>query len=157
MNQPSSPPPQPEVTPVRLTEEVAGFVNGAGDNGTPFVFAYVDDRGRPNLSFWATTQAFSDDELALWVRNAEGGFLKALAANEHVAFIALDYPTMTNAYFRGRARIELSQEARERVYSNSPERERNSDPEMKGVCVVVAIDEAQGRLPEGRFRMRRAL
>jgi hypothetical protein len=60
-------------------------INGAIADRTPVVLAYVDDQGRPRLSFRGSTQVFDGEWLAVWVRNPAGGLVAAVRDNAHVA------------------------------------------------------------------------
>jgi hypothetical protein len=145
----------PVATPIRITDTMAGAVNGALMNGSPFIVAYVDGKGQPHLSLRGTVQAYSDDQLALWVRNPEGGLPAAIAEQPHLALFYRETGSRTSYQFHGRARIDSSDEVRDRVFENSPERERNFDPQRLGVAVVVDIDHIEGRDATGVILMDR--
>lgn len=147
--------PPPEPVPVKLTDAMASSVNGALANRTPVIVAYVDAEGQPHLSFRGSTQVFSEDQLALWIRAPEGGLVSALGHNPKLALFYRDPATRTAYQFHGRAHLEGDPEVAERVYSNSPEPERNADPERRGVAVVVDVDRVEGRDAGGPILMRR--
>jgi hypothetical protein len=67
---PGAPVPPAEL---QLTDEIKNTVNGAFDNQTPMMIAYSDGDGKIHLSFRGTIQAYSDDQLAVWARDPEGG------------------------------------------------------------------------------------
>ncbi|MCG6877271.1 MAG: hypothetical protein LJE97_19440, partial [Betaproteobacteria bacterium] len=56
--------------PVKLTDELKKLVDNALATRHPMIVAYVDAKGQPILSFRGSTQSFSDDQLAIWVRNS---------------------------------------------------------------------------------------
>ncbi len=151
-----TPPPSPPVIELKLTDEIKQLVKGAFDNKTPLVLGYVDERGRPSLSLRGTTQTYSDDQMAVWARSADGGLLKAIFSNPQVTLLYFDYDSRLNLLFRGRARVEDDEAVRTQVYNNSPPREQAADPDRKGVAIIVDLDEVDGRLPAGRFSMRRS-
>jgi hypothetical protein len=150
---PAGPPP---ATEIRTTEAISIAVNGALANHTPITVAYVDQEGQPQLSFRGTTQVFSDDQLAIWIRNPEGGLLSAIEANPRLALFYRDPATRTTYQFHGRAHADRSEETSDRVYSNSPEPERNMDLQRRGVAVVVDLDRIEGRDGSGAILMQRS-
>jgi predicted pyridoxine 5'-phosphate oxidase superfamily flavin-nucleotide-binding protein len=145
----------PVATPIQITDSMADAVNGALMNGAPFIVAYVDASGQPHLSLRGTVQAYSDDQLALWVRNPEGGLPAAIANQPHLALFYREPGSRTSYQFHGRARVDSRDEVRDRVFENSPERERNFDPQRLGVAVVVDIDHIEGRDATGVILMDR--
>jgi len=147
--------PPPAVTELKLTADITVAVNGALANATPVVVTYVDAAGVPHQSFRGSTQVYGDEQLAIWVRDPEGGLLKAIQTNPAVAVWYLDPATRTNYQFSGRARVEADPAVREVVFINTPEPERNADPRRNGVAVVVDLDTVEGMGPSGRFRMGR--
>jgi len=89
-----------------------------------------------------------DDSLGLWVRNAEGGTVEAI---RHNLLVALMYRSATVPLlkFEGRARIATDPAERNHVFEAAPERERNADPERKGLAVVIELDKVSGVLGFG--------
>jgi len=148
--------PRAAATPLALTDDIAHALAGALVNGTPVVLAYVDGRGEPHLSLRGTTQVLTATQLAMWVRDREGGMLKAIPSNPYVALFYRDPATRTSYQFAGRARVDESAEVRETVYRNSPEPERNLDARRLGAAIVIDLDRVEGTGPGGRFRMERA-
>jgi len=138
------PAPPPPVTEVKLSDEIKEAVNGALANGTPIVVSYVDENGQPNLSFRGSTQGFSDDQLAIWVRNPEGGLLRALDKNPRMSLLYRDPKTRHTYNFQGRAWIDDDAAVRQRVYDSSPEVERNADRQMRGMSIVIDLDRVTG-------------
>ncbi|MBO0714635.1 MAG: pyridoxamine 5'-phosphate oxidase family protein [Acidimicrobiales bacterium] len=145
------------VTPggIVLTDEMAQAVNRALESGKPITVAYVDADGQPHLSFRGSTQTYAPDQLAIWVRDPEGGILKALERNPRLTLLYRDPETRTTLMFYGRGRVETSEEAHRTVYDHSPEAERQRDPERKGKPVVIELDRVEGITPAGRVRMSR--
>jgi hypothetical protein len=138
-----------------LTDDIKSDVNGALDNGTPIVVAYVDAEGAPHLSFRGSAQSYGDDRLAIWVRDSEGGLLRAITANSRIALLYRDPATRRTYRFAGRAQLVTEPLAADTIYSNSPEIERSRDPERLGKAVLVNLDSVEGIGPQGRFRMER--
>jgi predicted pyridoxine 5'-phosphate oxidase superfamily flavin-nucleotide-binding protein len=148
---------------VKLSPEIKEIINKASAIKCPLLLSYVDATGQPSLSFRGSTQAYSDDQLAMWLRDAEGGLTKALATNPKVALMYRDNsPTGGMFHFHGRARITTDPEERKKIFDASPENERNHDLDMEGGAVISDLDFLQGflgRTPDGRstgrIRMRR--
>ncbi|HVB06337.1 MAG TPA: pyridoxamine 5'-phosphate oxidase family protein [Acidimicrobiales bacterium] len=138
-----------------LSDEMVSNVNGAFENGKPIVVAYVDDEGQPHLSFRGTTQAFSPDQLAIWIREPTGGILSNIERHPRVTLLYRDSPNRTTYIFSGRARVQGDEETRRVVFDNSPAREQEKDPERLGKALVVDLDTVQGSEGERRFLMKR--
>jgi hypothetical protein len=145
----------PPTTDLVLTDEIKAVVDGALANGTPVVVAYADAKGAPHLSLRGSTQAYSDTELAMWIRDPGGGLLKAIPTNPHLALLYRDGAQGTTYQFAGRARAEADPAVAETVYTNTPELERNLDPFRRGVAVIIELDRVEGMGPGGLFRMER--
>ena len=152
----AGPPPPPQVTELKLTDAIKQLVNGAFADGKPILFAYVNPDGQPSLSFRGSAHAHSDTQLAVWVRNPDGGFLKAVGQNNRVTLMYRDPATRTQYFFQGRAMIDNSPAVRDRVYDESPEPERNADPQKRGSAAVVDLFRVEGGTPGQRIRMERA-
>ena len=141
---------------LRLTEEIKNTVNGAFDNQTPMMIAYGDGDGEIHLSFRGTIQAYSDDQLALWARDPEGGLPRHIIARPKVTLFYHDPKTRTSYTFYGRARIADDPDAKTAVFNGSPARERQMDFRRGGVAIIVDLDKVEGRGPAGRILMLRS-
>ena len=136
---------------IKLTDEMRDAVNNAMANGAVMLVAYAANDGQPNLSYRGSVQATGDDELAIWVRDPQGGILKAIETNPK---LALMYRKERLGWqFQGRAHIDGDEAVRTRVYDNSHELERQRDPDRKGVAVIVELDVVAGGPPDARIRM----
>jgi Pyridoxamine 5'-phosphate oxidase len=151
---PAAPVPPAEL---RLTGEIKNAVNGALDNQTPMMIAYSDDGGEIHVSFRGTVQAYSDDQLALWARDPEGGLPRHVTARPQVTLFYHDPKTRTTYTFYGRARIADDPDIKTAVFDNSDPRERQMDFRRRGVAIVVDLDKLEGRGPAGRILMLRSL
>lgn len=131
-----------------LTPEIKDLVNGGLTSGNPLLLAVVDKDNKPVLSFRGSTQVYSDDQLGLWIRNTTGGTIEAIRRNPHVALM---YRSATTPLlqFTGRARIATDPAERAKVFEAAPERERQSDPERKGIAVIIDLDTVAGVLSFG--------
>jgi hypothetical protein len=134
--------------PLVLTPEIKELVNNGLASGNPLLLAVVTQDNKPSLSFRGSTQVYSDDQLGLWVRNTAGGTIEAIRHNPHVALM---YRSATTPLlqFHGRARIATDEAERAKVFDSAPERERQSDPERKGLAIVIDLDKVQGVLKFG--------
>ena len=71
-----------------------------------------------------------------------------IRANPNVALVYRSATTPA-LQFHGRARIAADEAERTRVFESAPEREQASDPERKGVAVIVDLDRIEGVLKFG--------
>jgi hypothetical protein len=131
-----------------LTPEIKDLVNNALTSGNPLLLAVVTEENKPLLSFRGSTQVYSDDQLGLWVRKTTGATIAAIRHNPNVALM---YRSATTPLlqFQGRARITTDEAERARVFENSPEAERKSDPERQGIAIIVDLDRIDGVLSFG--------
>ena len=125
---------------IQLTDEMKQAIDGALAEGNPIVSASVDEDGQPSLAYFGSTQAYSDDQLAMWVRNRDTAFLRRTASNPRVALLYRDPSQRRMWQFHGRARVVGEPEVNQTVYERSPEPERDRDPERAGVAVIIDLD-----------------
>ncbi|MBM4415824.1 MAG: pyridoxamine 5'-phosphate oxidase family protein [Chloroflexi bacterium] len=125
---------------LQLTDEWKQAINSAIADGAPIVVGVVDASGQPLLSFRGSTQVHSDDQLAIWVRNPDGGILRHVQTNPHIAFMYRNPATRLSFQLHGRATRVSDSTLRQLVYDRAPEVERNLDPEVKGVALLVNLD-----------------
>ena len=154
MTNPTSP---PVLTELKLTPAVKDTVNGALDHGRMLSVAYVSPDGKPELSFRGSVHAYSDTQLAIWVRNPEGGIVQAVRSGKpHISLLYGQLaPEKAFLTFRGRGRIDSAEAVRKAVYENSPELERNLDKDRKGVALVIDLDSVDGFIAGTVLKMRR--
>src|SRR5271155_3773314 len=136
------------IMPVVLTPEIKELVNNGLASGNPLLLAAVTSDSKPFLSFRGSTQVYSDGQLGLWIRKASGGTIEAIKGNPQVAMMYRS-ATTPMLQFHGRARIATDEAERERVFGNAPEREQKSDPERKGVAIVIDLVKVEGVLKIG--------
>jgi hypothetical protein len=150
-----APPPAPEATDVNFSDEMKEVVASAYGAGAPPLLAYVDEDGQPSLSIRGSTQVYSDNQLAVWVR--AGSNLPAhLAKNNHVSVFIRIPETRATLNFRGRANLVRDEDVRKKVWSSAHENEQKADPEMKGTPLIIDIDRVDGRTPAGPVRQVRS-
>lgn len=123
-----------------LTGEMRRAVDAALADDHPVISASVGADGQPSLAFFGSTQVHGDDQLAIWVRNPEGGFLRRIAANPHVALLYRNPEAGLMWQFHGRARVAADEATRTAVFERADPREQARDPERAGVAVVVDLD-----------------
>lgn len=131
-------------TPLKLTDEIKAMVDSASAEGFPITVAHVDALGQPILSFRGSTQAFSDTQLAIWVRNSDGNFLNSVAANPRLALMYRNAKTRALYQFQGRAHVSTDPAARERIYAKMSQMEKNHDYARTGVALIVELDRVEG-------------
>jgi hypothetical protein len=147
----------PAATEIKLSPELKETVNTALARGRMISVAYVSPEGRPELSFRGSVQAYSDTQLAIWVRDPAGGILKAVAGGHpHIALLYGELGPQSKAFvaFRGRGRIESSESVRRKVFDESPEIERNMDKDRKGVPLIIDLDSVDGFFGGNALKMR---
>ena len=140
----------------RIPDHIKGQINSALYNGTPMVVAYVDDEGQPQQSLRGSTVVFSDTQLGIWVRNADGGLpTQARSGNNKVSLLYRDSKTRSTIVIQGRAHVSDDPEVRRRLYDMTPEVEQMHDPERKGAALLIDVTRMQGGGPRGNYRMQR--
>lgn len=149
--------PPPVLTELKLSDEMKHAVDSAFATRRPMVISYVDESNAPQLSYRGSTQAFDDTSLAIWVRNPQGRILESIERNPAVAMLFGYFEPDDRGFmiFRGRARVDDSDEIRRKVYENAHEFERNQDPDRKGVAIVIELDSVDGFFGGARLQMRR--
>jgi Pyridoxamine 5'-phosphate oxidase len=127
-------------------------------NDWPIMVAYVDEQGRPGMSYRGSVVVVSETQIGVWARNAEGGTVSALAKNPNVTLVYRE-PTPDHGRsvavvtFRGKGRVDNSDAMRDAVYDTMPQRERDSDAEKKGVAIIVDLESVMGFIPGYRLQM----
>lgn len=142
-------------TPIELNEAIANAVNHALEEGKPIVVAYVDEEGQPRLSFRGSTQVYSPNQLAIWVRNPEGGLQRALSKNPHMSLLYRSPEPRMNFNFMGRGHFESGDDVRKKVYESAPQAEQNADKERKGLALIIDLDRVTGVIPGQPINMQR--
>jgi len=133
---------------------VRGIINGALNNGTPLCVAYVDPSGQPVQSLRGSTQVYSDTQLCIWVRNADGGIVKAVSSgNNKLSLLYRDSKVRTTLIIQGRGQVSSDPAVRERVYQLSPEVEQNHDTGRKGAALIIDVTSLQGTTVRGMVRV----
>lgn len=137
-------PPPPQATHIVMPDELKQMVNHALVERHPMLMAYTDPDAQPVLSFRGSVQAFSNDQLAMWIRNSDGAFIRAIQLNPRVALVYRNEDSKATYNFQGRARVSQLDADRQRVFAAAPEAERAHDFAMMGVAVLVDLDRVEG-------------
>jgi hypothetical protein len=138
------PAPPAEAEAIRLPPALKQRIDNALVQRHPMLVAHVAADGQPILGFRGSVHVFSDDQLALWIRNAEGGFIAAIRANPRIALMYRDEEAKATYQFQGRARVTASVDERQRIFDRAPDAERAHDFAMLGAAVVVDLDRVEG-------------
>jgi hypothetical protein len=138
---------------ITLDDDTREAINGAFAARNFVVLGYVGDDGAPHLSFRGSTQVFASDQLAIWVRNPDGGLVRSVRTRPKVSLLYRSSEPRRVLTFVGRARVEPG--ANDAVYAAAHPAERDRDPEKKGVALIVDLDEVTGFGPSGPIRMTR--
>ena len=124
---------------VSLTEEMQQAINDAFVDGYPIIWSSVGADGQPILTFFGTTQAYSDHEIAIWMRTPERGFLGRIAENPKATMLYRNTESKASFQIHVEAKRVDDPTVKQTVWSSAAEREREQDPEMKGTAVVAEI------------------
>lgn len=148
------------LTELKLTPELQRIINEAYvPNDRPFIMAHVDEQGLPSMSWRGSVSALNETQIGVWARHADGATVKALAKRPDVmlAYRESGGPGQRSRVIlniRGKARVDRSEQARRLVYDTMPQRERDGDPEMQGVAIIVDLESATGLMPGYLLQMR---
>ena len=141
-NRPAKP---PAPAALKLPSDLKSLIDNALASRHPMTFAYVTESGQPVLSFRGSLQAYSDDQLAVWIRNQDGDLLRSIARNPHVAMMYRDEDSKATYAFRGRAQVSSDAAVRKAVYTTkSAPAERAHDWAQTGVAVIIDLDRVDG-------------
>jgi general stress protein 26 len=143
--QQQQPPPTPRpATAIKLPQDVKDRITNALQQRHSILISYVDETGQPVLTFRGSTQAYSDDQLAIWIRNTGGKFIKSIAKNPKVALMYRDEDAKATYSFVGRAWVDNSEAARDKVYATMAKIEKDHDFAHSGVAVIIDLDRVEG-------------
>ncbi|MGH6979612.1 MAG: pyridoxamine 5'-phosphate oxidase family protein [Stellaceae bacterium] len=106
----------PPPTPLKLPAELKRRIDKALSEFHTMMIVYNDADDQPVMTLRGSTLAFSDTQLAMWIRNPEGGFVKSIARRPKVLLYYRDDGKRATYHFRGRARVDHSEATRKRVY-----------------------------------------
>ena len=130
---------------IKLTDEMREKIGNALDDGFPVVTSSVNPDGQPTISFYGSTQVFSSDQLAVWVRSREEGLVTRIPHNPRMAFLYRNTTERLGWQIHGRARLVDDPAIAQQIYDNAPQRERDSDSEQQGSAVIIDVDRVIAR------------
>jgi len=139
-----TPPPPVEARPIVLPEGLRRRIDNALAERHPMLVSHVDPNGQPVLTFRGSVQALGDDQLAMWIRSPEGGFIQSIRANPRIALMYRDEDAKATYQFQGRARVSAEPAQRQAIFDRCHPAERAHDFAMLGVAVVVDLDRVEG-------------
>ena len=145
--------PLPPATPLDIDETITAAVDGAFAEGCPVIVSYVDADGAPHTSFRGTVQVYSATQLALWVRDRNGGLLRALPGNDRLNLLYRNPATRVVYEFHGRGLVSDDAQVRNQVFDRSPSFEQGLDPARRGAAVLIDIETVTGGPPDRRVNM----
>ena len=149
------PQPRPEVSDT-IPDNARGTINGALRNNTPMSVAYVDENGMPNMSLRGSVQVYSDTQLSIWLRNKEGGMVKALAKNPHIGLLYRDSATRSTLIVQGIGHVETDPEIVEHVWNSIQDVEQKHETRELGCALIIDVIKIQGGTPRGGVRVERS-
>jgi hypothetical protein len=132
-------------TSIKLSDGLKECVNIAWRDRHPILVAHTDETGQPIVSYRGSLQAFSDDQLALWVRNPNGSFIRSIALNPKLGLMYRNEDIKATYTFQGRARIVTDEASRTQIFQTMIQRERDHDYAQIGVAVIIDLDYVEGR------------
>jgi hypothetical protein len=138
------PPPPPTPRPMVLPKALRDAINTNLLDKYPMLLSYVGPDGQPVLSFRGSTQAFSEDQLAMWVRNPEGTFIRAIRNHPRVALMYRNEEKRSTYQLQGRARVSDAPADRRRIFDAAAPAERAHDFAMLGAAVIIDLDRVEG-------------
>jgi len=137
-------PPPPTTLPLLIPQELRAMIDNALIEKHPMLMAYCDLENQPVQTFRGSLQVFSDTQLAMWIRSAEGAFIKSIQKNSKVSFVYRNEDTKATYSFQGIARVSHSETDRETVYGRSALAEQDHDFAKLGVVVLVDLEKIEG-------------
>ena len=120
----------------------------------PMLVAHVNAQGQPVLSFRGSVHVHARDELALWIRQPQGGFMQAIARHPQVALMYRDEDARATYQFQGRAQVVDDPTTRQAIFARIPPAEQAHDPQQRGAAVRIVLDRVEGYAglgPQGRI------
>ena len=98
------------MTDIDLTGDIALAIDGAAERNSALVLGYVADDGTAALSFRGSTQVYSRDQLAIWVRKRDDGLIPAIEQRPQVSLIYYSPDTPGSVYLSIKGRAKLAPE-----------------------------------------------
>ncbi|MCP5181426.1 MAG: pyridoxamine 5'-phosphate oxidase family protein [Pseudomonadales bacterium] len=124
---------------IDVDETIRERINRAIDAKKTLAASYVDEHGKPHISFYGSTHFHAPDTLGLWVRNPDNALLRTISTRPDMAFIYGDIGDTVYCTMEGTARVVTDPAVRQRVYDEMHPIERHFDQAMAGVAVLVDL------------------
>ena len=139
---------------VQFNELIEDAVGTAFDEAQFITVAYTGDDGWPQVSRRGSTHVYGPGQIAIWVRKRDDGLAKAIERDSKVTLFYIDMAKRFQLLtFYGQAHVSNDQAVSDKVWENTPEREKAQDPEHKGIPLIIDVERvvAQGGKPEQNF------
>src|SRR5436309_6226343 len=121
---------------IKLTEEMAQYVNKAASDRVPCVLATASPEGQPDIGFKGSMMVFDEDHLAYWERT-RGQHLANIEGNPRVAILYHHQAERLGWRFFGEAIVIREGDLWRRIMERVVETELKPDPERLGYAVLV--------------------
>jgi general stress protein 26 len=144
--------PEPSDT---IPESARGLINAALANNTPMTVSYVDESGMPNMSLRGSTQVYSPTQLSIWVRNKEGGMVRAIQNNPNMGLLYRDSNSRSTLVIKGKGHIEMDKEICDRVWDMIQDVEQKHETRETGCALIIDVVSMSGGTPKGGVRVQR--
>ena len=131
---------------VTLPEKLCQTINFSMMSGMPVLVTYWDETGQPQTSWRGSTHVHSDGRLAIWIRSKQGGLPQALTANPQMRLAYRNPHSKSFVLFDGQGQLEHSEAGSRAIYDGSPPMEQKSDPERKGIGLIISVNRVSGTL-----------
>jgi predicted pyridoxine 5'-phosphate oxidase superfamily flavin-nucleotide-binding protein len=126
---------------IAMTPEMSEQLDSALADGTPCLLGTATKDGAPQISPKGSVAVFDPQTLSIWERALRSA-LRRIEENPQVVVYYRNSakPGRPTYRFHGRARIADDAALRERVWERTIQREKDSDPEKKGVAVLIDVE-----------------
>lgn len=123
-----------------IPEDIRNRINGALNSLKTLTASYVDEHGKPHISFYGSTHFHGPATLAIWARNPDSPLLRTLPTRPHMAFIYGDIPDRVYCTLEGKGRVITDPAARQRVYDEMHPIERQFDAGQNGTAIAIDLE-----------------
>jgi hypothetical protein len=123
-----------------IPEDIRSRIDGALNSLKTLTASYVDEHGKPHISFYGSTHFHAPDTLAIWARNPDSPLLRTLPVHPYMAFIYGDIQDRVYCTLEGPGRVVTDLTERQRVYDQMHPIERQFDADMKGTAIAIDLE-----------------
>jgi len=128
----------PPVTDIDLQQFAEIVDNARADLNTGLVATSND--GMPDLSMRGSLMVWDKDHLAWWERGKRETYAGLEANPKAAVFVRNPTRDKRTLRFYGEARIVSDAAERERVWERVNQLEKETDPEKRGIAVIMRVD-----------------